>query len=82
MITHVAIIYKGTIYSKPKPYRHHHIIHMIYDVTGENLGENEQGFLDDTGRFLNRKDALKHAVECGQIEKGNWEPNLFSEDVW
>ena len=42
----------------------------------------EQGFLNDKGEFLNRRDAAKEALECGQIQKLNWPPNLYSEDLY
>jgi len=52
----------------------------------EGYTELEQGFIDHRGRFLLRKEAYKHAKECGQlssttnIAKSNDE--LFSEDLW
>jgi hypothetical protein len=84
MITHVAIFYKGKVYSLPKPCRHHDVIRLISRETGEqSLAQNEQGFLDDKGRFLRRKPALIHAQECGQILPGAGKfPQLYSEDVW
>lgn len=53
----------------------------------------EQGFIDHNGFFLNRKDAYKHAEECGQLSQySNWyrkdvfkettEPELYSEDLY
>jgi hypothetical protein len=83
MITHVAIWHKGELHSLPSPNRHHHIIYKIAFETGDRI-EGEQGFLDDQGNYLNRVQALKHALECGQhknpddIRAGR----LFSEDVW
>ena len=52
--------------------------------------ELEQGFIDHKGNFLNRKEALQHAIDCGQIcEKiadaktsGRDFPTLISEDLW
>lgn len=84
MITHVAIKYAGKLYSLPAPNRHHHIIRMIYDETGQPVDSNEQGFLDDEGCFLTRKQALVVAIANEQVLdvskiRGNI---LFSEDVW
>ena len=44
-----------------------------------------QGFIDEDGNFLTRKEAFERAVECGQVEdKGETQENriLFSEDIW
>lgn len=85
MITHVAILYQGKVYSLPAPNRHHDVIRKIVDETGvESVGYNEQGFLDDTGRWLRRKPALFVALEAEQVRdpanvRGG---QLYSEDVW
>ena len=42
----------------------------------------EQGFLLSDGRFARRKAAASVALRAGQIEKLNWPPNLYSEDLW
>ncbi len=81
MITHVAIIFQGKLYSLPRPNRHHHVIRMIWEQTGQPVDNDEQGFLDEYGNFLNRKQALIHAVSCGQFLGRNFEL-LFSEDIW
>lgn len=53
--------------------------------------EIAQGFINDNGEFLNRKDAFLHAVQCGQIPRRilndyYWEnivgQELMSEDLW
>lgn len=59
---------------------------------GPHKGYKEiaQGFIDHTGRFLNRKEALQHAIDCGQLcEKiadaktsGRDFSQLISEDLW
>ena len=41
-----------------------------------------QGFITDTGKFLDRIEARKHAIECGQIDHTNWGERLYSEDLW
>jgi hypothetical protein len=87
MLTHVAIIFEGTTYSLPKPNRHHDVIRLIVEKTGvSHVDDDEQGFLDDTGKFYGRCEALKHAIENKQL-KGDSRAAfalgmLFSEDIW
>lgn len=46
--------------------------------------EIEQGFLNDSGEFLTRTQALEEAKRCGQIDEENLihKNQLFSEDLW
>jgi hypothetical protein len=99
-ITHVAIKFQGRIWSLPRPYRHHHVLRSILflveefgEYTKETIdrgaddfcgGEN-QGFLDATGAYLTRKEAMIVAMANGQITKPGHptiEDTLYSEDVW
>jgi len=86
-ITHVAIRFRGKIYSLPAPNRHHHVIADIVRQTGVNCvdsyGEN-QGFLDEHGNYLNRHQALINALDNKQVKnvKEIRMNLLFSEDVW
>jgi hypothetical protein len=87
MITHVAIRFRGKIYSLPAPNRHHHIIRMIVEQTGAETVDgpsNDQGFLDESGTYYNRKQALAHAQYFGQIidESKVYADILTSENVW
>ena len=48
-----------------------------------------QGFIDHNGEFLDRKEALAHALECGQLSSTNrWYQEdhkldeLYSEDLY
>jgi hypothetical protein len=83
MITGVAVKTKdGTIYSSQKPNRHHHIIHQITERNPEIMIGSVQGFVTDKGEFVDRKVGAQHVIECGQIDKLNWPPNLYSEDLW
>lgn len=79
-ITHVAIRYGGKVYSSPKPNRHHHVIRLIGGIHGPSI----EGFLDDTGRFLDRQEALQVALAAGQVlNPADIRANrLFSEDLW
>lgn len=54
-----------------------------------NYGEldksrTEQGFLTDEDQFLNRYDAMQHAITCGQLppDADKECKELYSEDLW
>jgi hypothetical protein len=83
-ISRVAIIFEGQVVSFPRPARHHTISHCIAGMTDAmGIGAEGQGFINpQTGAYMDRETALVYAKEVGQIEKGKWEPNLFSEDLW
>jgi hypothetical protein len=82
-ITHVAIRFRGVVYSLPRPSRHHHVIREIIRLNPDvcSVSGEEQGFLDESGRFLSRAAALVSAVKFGQLRA---EPRgvLTSEDLW
>lgn len=83
MIVAAAIKLHGRVYGLPAPARHHHIInHMaaFYDLATPILGV--QGFIDDNEGFVDRETAGVIAVEQKQINRLNWPPELFSEDLW
>ena len=49
----------------------------------------KQGFIDRTGRFLDRVEAYKHAIDCGQLssitswyKEDHYEDELYSEDLY
>lgn len=45
--------------------------------------EIEQGFIDNYGNFLTRKEAYQYAKECGQLTHNIANRDeLFSEDLW
>jgi hypothetical protein len=86
-ITHVAIKFQGITYSLPAPNRHHDVIRHIIETTGVetvNAYDENQGFLDESGRYLNRTQALGSAMLNNQIKPGVTPKlrKLFSEDVW
>lgn len=86
-ITHVAIRFNGVIYSLPAPNRHHHVIALIIEQTGVETvdsHDDDQGFLDESGRYLRRRPALASAQANNQIKPGTIIRcnMLFSEDVW
>lgn len=88
-IASAAILYKGVIHSMPRPNRHHNILwaYSPDEKSGHitsTLTKGEQGFIDERGNFLNRKDAAEIAAFWEQLKTGRLiaSPNLFSEDMW
>ena len=79
MITAAAIQKKdGAVYVGNKNDRHD----TVFLSKPEDFfdGNDIMGFVTDTGEFLNRKDAAKHAFECGQVDK--LDDSLISEQLW
>jgi hypothetical protein len=86
-ITHVALRFRGQVWSLPSPYRHHHIIKTIIflnpDVHHVDSHGEDQGFLDEDGRYLTRGQAEVSADLNGQIKGGKIIGGvLTSEDLW
>lgn len=85
-ITHVAIKFKGVTYARPAPERHHHVIRLIAEKNGVGIdGPDEQGFMDENGRFYSRIAAMQLAKDNGQLKRrdGGYQGHeLFSEDLW
>ena len=84
-IVGVAIERDGVVYSLPAPNRHHHVIRLMVNegvplpVTKDAI----QGFITNTGEFLDRKEAYKVVIENGQnVVELHHDYDLFSEDVW
>lgn len=69
--------------SLPRPKRHGDIMRSI-GAAGLNyiVGPEEQGFLTSTGRFVKRVEAGEIALAAKQIERLNYPPQLYSEDLW
>jgi hypothetical protein len=99
VIVAAAIRINHAVISMAAPARHHDILRQIaglYDPADRphwTYGEEVQGFITDKGEFLNREDAFKHTVECGQgqarrdalrsAKPGIYDGHeLFSEDLW
>lgn len=83
-ITHVAVRWGDKVFAAPKPNRHHDILHPLVKTLGHDY---EEGFLNDRGEFLNRKNALLLATESGQLNRRQGAqfyqgPELYSEDLW
>ena len=86
-ITHVAIRFEGKTYSLPKPARHHDVIQAIVKETGVdsvNAHQDDQGFLDSLGHYLDRHRALMIALIAEQVidETKVRCRMLTSEDLW
>lgn len=80
-IVAAAIVYKGKTYSLPAPNRHHNVIWLIHDETGDTNIQGTQGFLTDTGKFVGRKQAKAIALKSEQITETEHD-DLYSEDLW
>jgi hypothetical protein len=79
----------GKVYSVPQPGRHCDV--FLTMPRDQRLLEAVQGFIDETGAFLDRHQAYKVAKENFQIlpaeyyEANNIAPTpgtLYSEDLW
>lgn len=83
MIHAVAINYKGTTYTLPRPARHYMLVDLIIREHREySFDIGVKGFLTDEGVFLNRAQAGQHALACGQVSKLGMGGDLYSEEVW
>lgn len=83
-ITGVAIVRKdGSVFSLPAPNRHHHCIHALAEL-GEPMpvSPREQGFVTNTGRYVDRKTAMELAEVAGQVNFETKGGDLYSEDLW
>lgn len=81
MIKEAAIRQDRVIYTGR---RHHDIIHrMVLKLGMPRPIRGEQGFITDTGLFVDRKQAARIAIECGQIDRLKYsDTELFSEDLY
>lgn len=87
-IAAAAICVDGEVQHMLPPNRHHNVMHRFYRETGRIVGPDEQGFITDQGRFVDREEALKIATAAGQLNGLRDKPGayrgkeLFSEDLW
>lgn len=75
MIKHAAIQHNGKVYTGK---RHRDIIANSHPAN--DLSKGEQGFVTNTGIFVNREQAAKIAYHAGQIKKPK--QSLKSEDIY
>ena len=82
MIDRVAFRLHDRVVSLPRPARHSALV-AILAVTDPDLlvQPNQQGFLTDSGEFVDRKQAKQIAVTTGQVLPDGRD-ELFSEDLW
>lgn len=74
----------AVVVSMPPPHRHHHILWEL-DRLGIDpfIKPDDQGFITDAGRFVERDEACKIARSSGQIiHKTGPDDVLFSECMW
>jgi len=83
-IVGAAVQWQGLVFCLPPPKRHHDILHLMTAIGLPKIAHQEQGFLTNTGRYVNRLDALEIAKAAGQNPKMANAPylGLFSEDLW
>ena len=72
----------GMVYAMSKPKRHHDIINMLSEIYPTPI-KGEQGFITNTGRFVDRIEAKVIAIRENQlIPRAGKTKRLFSEDLW
>ena len=61
-----------------------YIISQFVDASEIDKPRTEQGFLTHEDQFLNRYDAMQHAIACGQLppDADKECKELYSEDLW
>lgn len=66
----------------PRPGRHHDCIHAL-SKWGMKIASGDQGFMTNTARWVDRKEAWRIAEAAGQIVRDVGTPGiLFSENLW
>ncbi len=80
-IVAVAIRLGAMVVVAHRPFRHFDAIRMV-DDNGMDPNEFEQGFIDADGSYVDRKQARKQAIACGQLDVPDDGRDLFSEDLW
>lgn len=72
MIVSPAIRYKGKIFLGGRSHIDIMMANELMDM------DNEQGFLTDDNKFVNRTEAYKIAEECNQLKSKSLSGQLFS----
>lgn len=87
-IVAAALKLANLIISAPPPARHHTLINGLGEATGvpRLTRMDDQGFLTNTGRFVDRVEAKKIALAAGQCTEDKCllkdAEDLYSEDLW
>lgn len=85
-IEKAALVKDGVVYSVDRPGRHNHAISLAHKTLKLSedpmvpLREDVQGFVTNSGRFVDRFEAVDVAFKAGQITGLKYK--LYSEDVW
>lgn len=61
--------------------RHHHVIAQMASRGIKTPSSYPQGFVSSTGKFYERGEAVRVAVESGQVAE-SFSGTLHSEDLW
>jgi hypothetical protein len=81
-IVATAIRQGDQLYTLPKPARHDDV-RMFMKSKGISPKVGEQGFITNTGRFVDRREGAQIALSSGQIKALKFQKHeLFSEDLW
>ena len=83
-IERAAIRRYSTVWSVPRPGRHHDVIAFMAEQGVDALGDyTTQGFTTSEGRFVERDEAMEIAKAAGQLIAEPHAPDmLFSEDIY
>jgi hypothetical protein len=78
-----AAIRSGTLII-PGPRHFDSTMHALLEFAGLHVPEAEQGFIDQWGNFMDRKEALDVALAANQLTRVKTQPfnELFSEDLY
>lgn len=82
IVAAAVLDHAGAPVSLPPPARHHNILRFMVDRGDPTPIVGRQGFMTNTGEFVDRETAGHIAIIAGQIERLKWPPNLYSEDLW
>ena len=97
MITAPAIKLNDTVFSAPVDYskphseraRHDTVFQIIRDSGTKDIRNEITGFITDENVFLDRTQAMEHALQCSQIHPITAGPlhalkgrALISQDLW
>ena len=88
VITQAAIQTEdGKVYTAPRPARHSDLFkthaRIVEGILISPLAAGEQGFVTNSGRFVDREEALTIAAAAKQIiKKHGTLSRLFTEDLW
>ena len=83
VIVAAAVKLDGVVWQLPAPARHHHVLWALDQVLpGRAIEAHDQGFVTADGRYVDRTEGAKLALDGGQIGELRWPPSLYSEDLW